>query len=107
MTKKMRIRKDDVVVVITGKDAGKKGKILACDPKSGRVIVDKVNVVKRHTKPTKASPQGGILEKEAFFDASNVMIYCPKCKAPVRIGKKETDNGYVRVCKKCGEAFDK
>ena len=107
MAKKMHLKKDDTVVVITGKDAGKKGKVLACDPKSGRIIVDKVNVVKKHSKPTKASPQGGIIEKEAYFDASNAMIYGPKCKAPVRTGRKSTEKGSVRVCKKCGENFDK
>ena len=107
-TKKLHIRKGDTVTVISGKDAGKKGKVLAVESKKGRVYVDKLNIIKRHTKPTQSNPQGGIMEKEASIDASNVMIFCSKCDRPVRIAKQQLDNGkYVRVCSKCGTVFDK
>jgi len=108
MVKKMHVKKGDNVVVIAGKDNGKQGKVLSVDPDKGRVVVDKVNVVKRHTKPSKAMPQGGIIDKEAYVDSSNVMLYCPKCKKGVRVGKNIDDKGQkTRVCVKCGESFDK
>jgi len=105
---KVHVRKGDMVQVITGKDAGKKGKILSVDPGKSRVIVEGVNIVKRHTKPNRNRPQGGIIEKEAPIASSNVMIYCSKCKEPVRINKKILADGKkVRVCNQCGEEFDK
>jgi len=105
---KVHVKKGDTVLVIAGKDIGKKGKVLSVEPKAGRVVVEGVNVVKRHTKPTQAAPQGGIVEKEAAFNSSNVMLFCPKCNKPTRIGKKAlTDGSYVRQCKKCGELFEK
>lgn len=105
---KMHIRKDDTVMVITGKDAGKTGKVIQVLPAKGKVIVDGVNVVKRHTKPTQSNPQGGIMEKPAALDASNVMLYCGKCKKVTRIQMKPQDEGKnTRVCKHCGEVFDK
>lgn len=105
---KVHVKKGDKVVVITGDSPGKKGKILEVDPKKNRVVVEGYNIVKRHTRPTQKLPQGGILEKEAPIAASNVMIYCPKCDAPRRIGKQILDNGKkIRICRKCGEAFDK
>lgn len=101
---KVHVRKGDTVLVITGKDAGKKGKVLSVIPKESRVIVEGVNVVKRHTRPTQKLPQGGIIEMEAPIHSSNVMLFCSKCNAPVRTGKKFLENGEkVRVCKKCGE----
>ncbi len=106
--KKVHVKKGDMVQIISGKDAGKKGKILSVDPAKGRVIVEGANLVKRHTRPTQAKPQGGIVEKEAAVDSSNVMIYCSKCKGPVRISKKILSDGKkVRTCNKCGEEFDK
>ncbi len=106
--KKIHVKKGDMVQVITGKDAGKKGKVLSVLPSKGRVIVEGVNIVKKHTKPTQANPQGGIIEHEAPIDSSNVMIYCGRCKRPVRINKKIMADGQkVRVCNKCGEEFDK
>lgn len=105
--KKMHVKKGDTVVVITGKDAGKKGTVLGVDTKAGRVYVDKVNIVKRHTKPTQAAPQGGIVEKEAAINSSNVMIYCGKCGRPVRIAKEMVAGKSVRKCAKCGQVFDK
>lgn len=105
--KKLHVKKGDMVQVITGKDAGKKGKILSVDTAKGRVIVEGVNIIKKHTKPTQSNPQGGIIEKEAAIDTSNVMIYCSKCKAPVRINKQILADGKkVRICNKCGEQFD-
>jgi len=104
---KLQIKTGDSVMVITGKDKGKKGKIISVDTKNARVFVDKVNLVKRHTKPTQGAPQGGIIKKEAAIDASNVMIMCSKCDKPVRI-KKEilADGTKVRVCAKCGAKLD-
>ncbi|MBO8158050.1 50S ribosomal protein L24 [Thermosyntropha sp.] len=103
----MRIKKGDNVMVITGKDAGKKGKVLRAFPKEGRVVVEGVNKVKKHQKPSRAVPQGGILKIEAPIHVSNVMLICNKCNRPTRVGAKILDNKEkVRVCKKCGEIID-
>ncbi len=103
---KLNVRKGDKVVVITGKDAGKQGKIIEVDPKRNRVIVEGVNVVKRHSRPTRKLPQGGIQEKEAPISRSNVMLICGRCHKPTRVGKRILDDGSkVRICKKCGEAL--
>lgn len=105
---KVHVKKGDNVLVISGKGAGKKGKVLEVLPKASRIVVEGVNVVKRHTKPTQAAPQGGIVEKEAPFASSNVMLYCNKCNKPTRIGKEALDNGkFVRKCKSCGDLLDK
>lgn len=106
--KKMHIKKGDSVVVITGKDAGKQGKVIDVNAAAGRVFVDKVNLVSRHTKPTPGAPQGGIVKKEAAIDSSNVMLYCSKCGKGVRVNKQFKDDGTkIRVCAKCGASFDK
>ena len=106
--KKMHVRKGDSVVVITGKDAGKKGKILDVVPKTGRVYVDKINLVSRHTRPTQGAPQGGIVKKEAAIDSSNVMLYCDRCGRGVRVSKDiQKDGSKIRVCCICGYNFDK
>lgn len=102
---KVHVRKGDTVMVITGKDAGKKGKVLQVLPKANRVVVEQVNIVKRHTKPTKALPQGGIVEKEAPINSSNVMLYCTECNTVTRRSIKITEQGKFRVCKKCGHSF--
>ncbi len=103
---KVHVRKGDTVVVIAGKDAGKKGKVLEVSPKTGRVVVEGVNVVKRHTRPSRTMPQGGIMEKPAPIHSSNVMPFCPKCDRPVRVGKKISSNGAKeRICKICGEVL--
>ncbi|MBU7007452.1 50S ribosomal protein L24 [Phosphitispora fastidiosa] len=105
---KIHVKKGDTVLVITGKNAGKKGKVVEVLPKDNRLVVEGVNVVKRHTKPSQQMPQGGIVEKEAPIAVSNVMIFCSKCNSPRRINKEILANGKkVRVCNKCGEAFDK
>ena len=104
---KIHVKRGDVVQVITGKDIGKRGKILAVNTAKGRVVVEGANMVKKHMKPTQTSPQGGIIEKEGSIASSNVLLYCNKCRKPVRYGKQFQDDGTrVRVCKKCGEAFD-
>lgn len=106
--KKIHVKKGDNVVVITGKDAGKKGKVINVDTKAGRVYVDKVNIVSRHTKPTPGAPQGGIVKKEAAIDSSNVMIYCPTCGRGVRIKKEiAADGSRTRICAVCGSSLDK
>ena len=84
----MKIRKEDNVIVIAGNNKGKTGKVLKVFPKQNRVIVEGVNIQKRHTKPNQANPQGGIIEKEASINASNVMVLDPKSNEPTRIGKK-------------------
>ncbi|HOP86879.1 MAG TPA: 50S ribosomal protein L24 [Syntrophorhabdaceae bacterium] len=105
--KQYHIKKNDLVIVTTGKDKGKTGKVLRIFKKKDRVIVEKVNMVKRHVKPSQKT-KGGILEKESPIHVSNVMIYCEKCSKPVRVGKKVLDDGKkVRFCKKCNEVIDK
>ena len=100
------LRRNDQVEVTTGKDKGRVGKILKVKS-SDRVVVEKVNMIKRHTKPNMANQQGGIIEKEAPIHVSNLMLICPKCSKTVRIGKKILEDGSkVRVCKKCGESVD-
>jgi large subunit ribosomal protein L24 len=101
------IHKNDMVVVVAGKDKGKRGKVLKVIPKTERLLVERVNVVKRHTRPKGTTQQGGIVEKEAPLHISNVMVICPKCDRPVRTGHSFLADGRkVRVCKKCGEAID-
>jgi len=102
-----QLKKEDQVEVLSGKDKGRVGKILRVDPKNKTAIVEKVNVVKRHTKPNPANQQGGIISKEAMIDLSNLKLICPKCAKTVRLSKKILDDGSkVRVCKKCGESVE-
>ena len=102
----MFLRKDDLVVVLSGKDKGKKGKVLVADPKNGKVIVEGVNVAKRHTKARRPGEQSGILKKETPIYASKVQRICPKCDKPTREAHMFLKDGKkVRVCKKCGEAI--
>jgi len=104
---KVHVRKGDTVKVIRGKDAGKKGKVLEVQPRRNRVIVESINKVKRHTRPTQGAPQGGIVEREAAINASNVLMVCGKCNEPTRLGKRVLDTDKkVRYCKKCGEVLD-
>ena len=100
--KKMSIKKDDLVVVLSGKDKGKQGKVLEVQPKSGKVVVENINVVSRHTKPRKQGDQGGILKKEAPLYACKVQKVCPKCSKATRVAHKIVDGKKVRVCKHCG-----
>ncbi len=100
---KMSIKKDDLVVVLSGKDKGKQGKVLAVQPQAGKVIVENINVVSRHTKPRKQGEEGGILKKEAPIYACKVQRVCPKCNKATRPAHKLLADGKkVRVCKKCG-----
>ena len=99
----MSIKKGDTVVVLSGKDKGKQGEVLRAMPESRKVVVEKVNVVSRHTKPTQQGEQGGIVKKEAPIYACKVMRVCPKCKKPTRPASRlDKDGKRVRVCKKCG-----
>ncbi len=103
----MKIKKGDTVEVIAGKDIGKKGKVLMVMPKENRLVVEGVNRAKKHQKPNRKLPQGGILNIEKPLQASNVMLVCDKCKKITRIGKKVLEGQEkVRVCKKCGEVFN-
>ena len=100
---KMSIKKGDTVVVLAGKDKGNRGKVLEVMPKSGKVVVENVNVVSRHTKPRKQGEPGGILQKAAPLYACKVMRVCPKCQKPTRPASILKANGSrTRVCKKCG-----
>lgn len=104
---KLHVKKDDTVLVITGKDKGKKGRVIAAYPRQNRVLIEGVNMVKKHQKPNQQNPQGGIITKEAAIHASNVMLIDPKSGEPTRIGYKVLDNGKkVRVAKKSGEVID-
>jgi len=105
-TKKIHVKKNDTVMVISGKDKGKTGEVIAVMPKAGKVVVKGVNVVTKHQKPNRQNMQGGIIQKEAAIYSSKVMLYCPKCKSVTRISHKIEENGTkTRVCKKCGETF--
>lgn len=101
------IRKGDTVLILWGKDKDKKGRVLAVMPKKERVIVEGVNILKKHQKPTRKYPQGGIIEKEGPIPRAKVMLVCPKCDKPARIGARVLEDGKkVRVCKKCKEVID-
>lgn len=103
----MEIRKNDSVMVIAGKERGKTGKILRLLPEKNSVIIERLNIVKRHSKPRGPQQPGGIVEKEARIHASNVMVMCDKCNAPVRIGHKILADGKkIRICRRCNEALD-
>lgn len=104
---KLHVKKEDTVMVISGKDKGKKGRVIAAYPRENRVLIEGVNMVKKHAKPTQQNPQGGILNQEAPIHASNVMLIDPKSGEPTRIGYKVLDNGKkVRVAKKSGQTID-
>lgn len=102
------IRKNDTVMVIAGKDKGKKGRVLSVYPGEGRIIVEKLNIIKKHQRPTQKQKQGGIVEKEGPMHISNVMLLCGKCDRPTRVSIKTLEGGKkIRVCKKCGEVIDR
>lgn len=104
---KLHVKTGDTVVVITGKDKGKKGRVLASFPKENRVLVEGINMVKKHTKPNVSNPQGGIVTQEAPIHASNVMIADPNTGEPTRIGIRVLENGKkVRYAKKSGETIE-
>jgi large subunit ribosomal protein L24 len=102
----LSIKKNDTVLVITGKEKGKKGRVIAVDQEDGKILIERVNVIKRHLKPSKKYTQGGIIEKEAPLHISNVMLLCPKCGKPTRIANTFLSDGEkVRTCKKCKEVI--
>jgi large subunit ribosomal protein L24 len=101
------IKKGDTVLVLSGKDKDKKGRVLAIFPSKQKLIVEGVNIVKKHQKPSRKYPQGGIIEKEGLIHTSKVMLVCPKCDKPTRIGARILEDGKkVRVCKKCKEVIE-
>ena len=100
---KMRIKKGDYVVVISGDDKGKKGRVLKAFPKTGRVIIEKVNLIKKHAKPSQRNPQGGIITREAPVHASNVMIYNDKLNSVTKAVFVPREGRRIRVCKKSGD----
>ena len=104
---KVHVKTGDTVVVISGKDKGKKGKVLAVSPKEGKIIVEGINMATKHKKPRRQGDTGGIIRQEAALNMSNVMHICKKCGKPTRIGYTVLKDGSkVRVCKKCNENFD-
>ncbi|RAO99344.1 50S ribosomal protein L24 [Petrotoga sp. 9PW.55.5.1] len=103
-----KIKKDDTVEVISGKDKGKKSKVLRVILKENKVVVDNINVVKKHQKPTQQMREGGIIEQPKPIDISNVMLICPNCDQKARVGFKFLEDGSkARYCKKCGEVVDR
>jgi len=105
---KIGFKKGDKVLIIIGEDKGKKGKIVRIFPKKTQVIVEGVNFLKKHSKPTQKSPQGGIIKQEGVLQTSNVRLICNKCNKPTAIRRERIKEGKrVRVCKKCGEIIDK
>lgn len=103
----MKIKKGDNVIVIAGKDKGKKGKVLEASPKTEKIIVENINVVTKHKKPKSAQDKGGIIKQTNPINSSNVMIICPACEKATRIAHKELNGKKVRVCKKCSASLDK
>jgi large subunit ribosomal protein L24 len=103
-----RVKREDIVMVISGKDRGKKGKVLKTIPSENKIIVEGVNFTKKHQRPTNQYREGGIIERESPIYVSKVMVVCPNCDKPTRVAHKILENGEkVRSCKKCGEIIDK
>ena len=107
MASSLNVRRGDRVKVITGKDKGKEGKVLRAFPEKQRVVVEGVNKIKKHARPTQQQPQGGIREIEGTIHVSNVMLVCPNCGEPTRVGHKREDGTRLRVCKRCGKQVEK
>ena len=110
LSNNLHVKKDDTVLIISGNDRGKKGKVLEVSPKEGKVIVEGLNMVKKHVKPRKMGETGGIIDAESAIYASKVQVVCASCGKPTRVGHKKMtdDNGKtrsVRICKKCGETL--
>ncbi|PLX73111.1 MAG: 50S ribosomal protein L24 [Desulfuromonas sp.] len=105
---KLHVKKDDTVMILAGKDKGKTGKVLRVLPEKQRVLVENLNMIKRHTRPTQTNNEGGIIEKEAPVAISNVQLVCSSCNKAARTGQRVLDDGKkVRYCKKCNEIVDK
>jgi large subunit ribosomal protein L24 len=105
--KKFRIKKGDTVEVIQGKERGKRGKVMSVSANDERVVVERVNFIKRHVKPSQKNPQGGVIEREAGMHISNVQLVCPGCGKPARVGVRIEGDSKVRYCKKCNVQVDK
>ncbi|HUU41217.1 MAG TPA: 50S ribosomal protein L24 [Desulfatiglandales bacterium] len=106
--RKFNIRKNDKIMVVAGKEKGKIGTVLRVIPEKERAIIEKLNIVKRHTRPGGKNAKGGIIEKEAPIHITNIMLVCGKCAEATRVGKRVLDDGRkVRFCRKCGEIIDK
>lgn len=104
----LNIKKEDTVIVIAGKEKGKKSRVLFVQPSKENLIIENINMIKKHMKPNKQYQQGGIIEKEAALHISNIMLVCPKCNKPTRIGNVVLEDGRkLRTCKKCREVMDK
>ena len=102
------VRRGDLVAVISGRDRGKRGKVLRVNPEKGRVLVEHVNMIKKHQRPTQKLRQGGIIEREGALALANVLLVCGRCDRPSRTGIKVLGDGRrIRVCKRCGESIDK
>jgi len=107
LAEKVHVKKGDTVYVLSGKDKGKKGKVLSVVPDKGMVLVEGVNMSTKHKKPRSAYQQGGIIHQESPINSSKVMLVCERCKSPTKVGKKLLENGQkARVCKKCDEIID-
>jgi large subunit ribosomal protein L24 len=102
-----KVKKGDTVEVIQGKERGKRGKVLRVLAEDDRVVVERVNFIKRHVRPTQKNPQGGVIEREGALHISNVQVVCPSCGAPSRMGMEVADGGKVRVCRKCNVQVDR
>jgi large subunit ribosomal protein L24 len=107
MASSMHVRRGDKVRIIAGKENGREGKVLRAYPEKQRVTVEGANMLMRATRPTQKAPQGGILQMEGTMHVSNVMLICPNCSQPTRVGRRREAGSRVRVCKKCGKDIDK
>jgi large subunit ribosomal protein L24 len=104
---KMHIKRGDTVMVVSGKEKGKKGKVLLVSPERNRAIIEALNMATHHERPSQRNPQGGLVQKEASIHASDLMLVCTKCGKPTRVGRKVLEDGTkVRACKKCSEIID-
>ena len=103
---KLNVKKGDTVVILSGKDKGKQGKIIQAMPKKAEVVVEDINKVKRHSKPSLKAPQGGIITKEMPLNVCKVQLICPACNKPTRVAHKIVDGKNRRACKKCGEIIE-
>lgn len=106
MAFKLHVKKDDLVEVISGDDRGRQGKVLRVEPRKGRVVVEGVNIQKKHVRPGRTNAQGGVIEQPGPLAASKVLVVCPHCKRGVRTGHRRDEKGVVRVCKRCGKDID-
>ena len=106
-SKKFRVKKGDTVEVVQGKENGKRGKVLHVLAAEERIIVERVNFIKRHIRPSKKQPQGGVIEREASMHISNVKLVCPSCNQAVRVGVRMEGEDKIRYCKKCNVQVDK